>query len=101
VVANEAYRAAGARGEEDLRRMQMRPHIICHMLCSVDGKIDGTSLKAVIGAGEYPRVEIIPIQKLDEAYKKVLGRRSRIQIRDRHEHAGVALWKQRCYRKER
>jgi 2,5-diamino-6-(ribosylamino)-4(3H)-pyrimidinone 5'-phosphate reductase len=31
----------------------MRPHIICHMLCSVDGKIDATSLKAVIGAGEY------------------------------------------------
>ena len=31
----------------------MRPNIICHMLCSVDGKIDGTSLKAVIGAGEY------------------------------------------------
>jgi hypothetical protein len=23
------------------------------MLCSVDGKIDATSLKAVIGAGEY------------------------------------------------
>jgi len=31
----------------------MRPNIICHMLCSVDGKIDATSLKAVIGAGEY------------------------------------------------
>jgi 2,5-diamino-6-(ribosylamino)-4(3H)-pyrimidinone 5'-phosphate reductase len=31
----------------------MRPYIICHMLSSVDGKIDATSLKAVIGAGEY------------------------------------------------
>jgi 2,5-diamino-6-(ribosylamino)-4(3H)-pyrimidinone 5'-phosphate reductase len=31
----------------------MRPYIICHMLSSVDGKIDGTSLKAVTGAGEY------------------------------------------------
>ncbi len=31
----------------------MRPYIICHMLSSVDGKIDGTSLKAVAGAGEY------------------------------------------------
>jgi riboflavin biosynthesis pyrimidine reductase len=31
----------------------MKPYIICHMLTSVDGKIDGTSLKAVIGAGEY------------------------------------------------
>jgi 2,5-diamino-6-(ribosylamino)-4(3H)-pyrimidinone 5'-phosphate reductase len=31
----------------------MRPYIICHMLSSVDGKIDGTSLKAVTGASEY------------------------------------------------
>jgi riboflavin biosynthesis pyrimidine reductase len=31
----------------------MRPNIICHMLSSVDGKIDATSLKAVISAGEY------------------------------------------------
>ena len=25
----------------------MRPHIICHMLSSIDGKIDGTSLKGL------------------------------------------------------
>jgi 2,5-diamino-6-(ribosylamino)-4(3H)-pyrimidinone 5'-phosphate reductase len=31
----------------------MRPHIICHMLASVDGKIDGASLRAVAPDGEY------------------------------------------------
>lgn len=31
----------------------MRPYIICHMLSSVDGKIDGAALEAVTGAGEY------------------------------------------------
>lgn len=31
----------------------MRPHIICHMLSSIDGKIDGASLKAVMPKGEY------------------------------------------------
>ena len=31
----------------------MKPYIICHMLCSVDGRIDGTALEAVTGAGEY------------------------------------------------
>ena len=31
----------------------MRPYIICHMLSSVDGKIDGNALDAVIGEGEY------------------------------------------------
>ncbi len=31
----------------------MRPRIICHMLSSVDGKIDGASLRAVTGSGEY------------------------------------------------
>jgi 2,5-diamino-6-(ribosylamino)-4(3H)-pyrimidinone 5'-phosphate reductase len=31
----------------------MRPHIICHMLSSVDGKIDGASLRAVTAAGDY------------------------------------------------
>lgn len=31
----------------------MRPYIICHMLSSVDGRIDGTSLKRVTGSGEY------------------------------------------------
>ena len=31
----------------------MRPHVICHMLSSVDGKIDGASLAAVTGRGDY------------------------------------------------
>ena len=31
----------------------MRPRIICHMLSSVDGKIDGASLRAVTKSGEY------------------------------------------------
>jgi 2,5-diamino-6-(ribosylamino)-4(3H)-pyrimidinone 5'-phosphate reductase len=31
----------------------MRPYVICHMLSSVDGKIDGAALKAITGAGEY------------------------------------------------
>src|SRR5438876_6186942 len=31
----------------------MRPYVICHMLSSVDGKIDGASLRAVTGDGEY------------------------------------------------
>jgi len=31
----------------------MRPHIICHMLCSVDGKIDGGALRAVANEGDY------------------------------------------------
>lgn len=31
----------------------MRPHIICHMLSSLDGRIDGAVLKAVMGEGEY------------------------------------------------
>jgi 2,5-diamino-6-(ribosylamino)-4(3H)-pyrimidinone 5'-phosphate reductase len=31
----------------------MRPYVICHMLASVDGKIDGAALGAVTGAGEY------------------------------------------------
>lgn len=31
----------------------MRPHVICHMLSSLDGKIDGASLRAVTKAGEY------------------------------------------------
>jgi 2,5-diamino-6-(ribosylamino)-4(3H)-pyrimidinone 5'-phosphate reductase len=31
----------------------MKPHIICHMLSSVDGKIDGDALDAVTGEGEY------------------------------------------------
>jgi 2,5-diamino-6-(ribosylamino)-4(3H)-pyrimidinone 5'-phosphate reductase len=31
----------------------MKPYIICHMLSSVDGKIDGNALSAVIGEDEY------------------------------------------------
>ena len=31
----------------------MRPHIICHMLSSVDGKSDGAALRAVTAAGDY------------------------------------------------
>jgi len=31
----------------------MRPRIICHMLSSIDGKIDGTALKELMGSGEY------------------------------------------------
>jgi len=31
----------------------VRPHIICHMLSSVDGKIDGASLKGLTPANEY------------------------------------------------
>jgi 2,5-diamino-6-(ribosylamino)-4(3H)-pyrimidinone 5'-phosphate reductase len=31
----------------------MRPHIICHMLSSLDGRIDGAVLQGVIGKGEY------------------------------------------------
>ena len=31
----------------------MRPHIICHMLSSLDGKIDGAALRGVNNAGDY------------------------------------------------
>src|SRR5258708_21944611 len=31
----------------------MKPYIMCHMLSSVDGKIDGAALDAVTGDGEY------------------------------------------------
>jgi 2,5-diamino-6-(ribosylamino)-4(3H)-pyrimidinone 5'-phosphate reductase len=31
----------------------MRPRVICHMLSSVDGRIDGGVLQSVIGKGEY------------------------------------------------
>ncbi len=31
----------------------MRPYIICHMLSSVDGRIDGAALRTVIGEGDY------------------------------------------------
>ena len=31
----------------------MRPYIICHMVSSVDGKIDGSALSSVMADGEY------------------------------------------------
>jgi riboflavin biosynthesis pyrimidine reductase len=31
----------------------MKPHIICHMLSSVDGRIDGAVLQSVMAKGEY------------------------------------------------
>jgi hypothetical protein len=31
----------------------MRPYIICHMLSSLDGKIDGAALRAVTTEGDY------------------------------------------------
>jgi 2,5-diamino-6-(ribosylamino)-4(3H)-pyrimidinone 5'-phosphate reductase len=31
----------------------MKPYIICHMLASIDGKIDGSFLRAVGGTGDY------------------------------------------------
>ena len=34
----------------------MKPHIICHMLSSVDGRIDGDSLDAVMSADDYEAV---------------------------------------------
>lgn len=33
--------------------MEKRPYLICHMLASVDGKIDGDALRMVTGKGEY------------------------------------------------
>src|SRR5438309_2320990 len=33
----------------------MRPYVICHMLSSVDGRIDGASLRAVMPDGEYEK----------------------------------------------
>ena len=32
---------------------ETRPHIICHMVSSVDGKIDGKALQRVMLMGEY------------------------------------------------
>ncbi len=31
----------------------MRPRVICHMLSSIDGRIDGAALRAVIRSGDY------------------------------------------------
>ena len=31
----------------------MKPYIICHMVSSVDGKIDGAALSSVMSDGEY------------------------------------------------
>ena len=35
---------------------ETRPYIICHMLSSIDGKIDGGALQGVIAKGEYEAV---------------------------------------------
>src|SRR4051794_17591906 len=46
------------RGSEAMnkRNTLARPRIICHMLSSVDGKIDGESLRRVMPEGEYEAV---------------------------------------------
>jgi hypothetical protein len=31
----------------------MKPYIICHMVSSVDGKIDGAALSSIIADGDY------------------------------------------------
>ena len=31
----------------------MRPYVVCHMLSSVDGRIEGAALKGVVGDGDY------------------------------------------------
>jgi len=31
----------------------MKPYVICHMLASIDGKIDGSVLRTVTGGGDY------------------------------------------------
>ena len=38
---------------EKWKEFDMRPYVICHMLASVDGKIDGAVLRAVTASGEY------------------------------------------------
>ena len=38
---------------ENISKSRVRPYIICHMLSSVDGKIDGASLKGLTPDGEY------------------------------------------------
>jgi alkylhydroperoxidase/carboxymuconolactone decarboxylase family protein YurZ len=38
---------------EKASSLTVRPYIICHMLSSVDGKIDGASLQGLTPAGEY------------------------------------------------
>src|SRR4051812_45113891 len=35
------------------RLMSKRPHIICHMASSIDGKIDSSALRNVMRSGEY------------------------------------------------
>lgn len=34
----------------------MRPHVICHMLSSVDGRIDGAALRSVIDGSDYETI---------------------------------------------
>src|SRR3954462_10814303 len=44
---------AGRSSRRPQKGTSMRPRIICHMLSSVDGKIDGASLRAVMVNGDY------------------------------------------------
>jgi 2,5-diamino-6-(ribosylamino)-4(3H)-pyrimidinone 5'-phosphate reductase len=36
-----------------MKTIAMRPYIICHMVSSVDGKIDGVALSSVMAEGDY------------------------------------------------
>src|SRR5436309_3545282 len=38
---------------ENLSKTRVRPYIICHMLSSIDGRIDGASLTGLTADGEY------------------------------------------------
>jgi 2,5-diamino-6-(ribosylamino)-4(3H)-pyrimidinone 5'-phosphate reductase len=38
---------------ENISKSRLRPYIICRMLSSVEGKIDGTALKGLTADGEY------------------------------------------------
>jgi len=35
-----------------------RPHIICHMASSIDGKIDGDALRSIMRSGEYDTLHL-------------------------------------------
>ena len=38
---------------EQKKELEMRPYVICHMLSSIDGRIDGASLRDVMGSNDY------------------------------------------------
>ena len=46
--AKLGWRTSARTGGARRKGTRMRPHVICHMLSSVDGKIDGAVLKAAI-----------------------------------------------------